>query len=592
MSARRKRVLLDFLRSVCGMLFLAVLGAATASAQERIIDYRVEVSVQPDGALEVTEHIRAHAAGEQIRRGLYRDFPTRYEDRFGNAVVVDLEVIDLQRDGEAEPWFTENRDNGVRINFGDDDFLEGLPRVVDYRLRYRTTRQLGFFEDFDELYWNAIGTGWVFPIEAGGVEVRLPQEVVPSELRLDGYSGPQGAGGRDFVAEVVAPGVARWRLNRPLPPYHGLTVVLGFPKGLVDAPSALQRFGWLLADNRGLLIAFAGLVLLLVYCVRRWRQVGRDPDPGIIIARYEAPAGRSPAELRYLLRMGYDTRCLTSDLVAGAVAGCVEIEREERWLRRDRWTLQRRAAADSGLLADTQRALLEKLLPASKPRLELSKSNATASHLQSAISVHKASLHRRLHGSHFQSNLGSVAVAALIAVAAGGLGLVLSGGHGELAIIGLCALMAVCVLVFAWLVRAPTAEGRKLLDEIEGLKLYLSVAEREELARMRGPGTGPPQLDAQRYQQLLPYAIALEVEEAWTGKFTAAVGAAAAAEATRHIGWYHGGGFNSLGEMTQAVSSSLNSSIASASSPPGSSSGGGGGGSSGGGGGGCGGGGR
>ncbi len=132
------------------------------------------------------------------------------------------------------------------------------------------------------------------------------------------------------------------------------------------------------------------------------------------------------------------------------------------------------------------------------------------------------------------------------------------------------------------------------MDEIEGLKLYLSVAERDELASMPGPDAAgtPPTLDAERYQRLLPYAVALDVEDAWTGKFTLAVGAAAAAATTAAITWYQGGPVGDLGSLTRAVGSSLSSQIASSSSPPGSSSGGGGGGFSGGGGGGGGGGGR
>src|SRR4030095_8304720 len=94
--------------------------------------------------------------------------------------------------------------------------------------------------------------------------------------------------------------------------------------------------------------------------------------------------------------------------------------------------------------------------------------------------------------------------------------------------------------IFGRLVRAPTEEGRKLMDEVEGLKLYLSVAERDELARMSEQGARP-ELDEKRYEMLLPYAVALEVEDAWTKKFIAAVGVAAAAEATRRIGWYRGG---------------------------------------------------
>ena len=139
--------------------------------------------------------------------------------------------------------------------------------------------------------------------------------------------------------------------------------------------------------------------------------------------------------------------------------------------------------------------------------------------------------------------------------------------------------------------RAPTPLGRVLLDEVEGLMLYMSVAERDELERLPGPG-GPPVLDAARYEALLPFAVALEVEDAWTRKFTAAVGAAAAAAAAANIAWYRGGSVTDLGSLSRAVGSSLSSQIASASSPPGSSSGSGGGGSSGGGGGGGGGGGR
>ena len=108
---------------------------------------------------------------------------------------------------------------------------------------------------------------------------------------------------------------------------------------------------------------------------------------------------------------------------------------------------------------------------------------------------------------------------------------------------------------------------------------------------MPGPDA-PPVLDAKRYERLLPYAVALDVEEAWTKKFTLAVGAAAAAAATQAISWYRGGGVDDLGSLANAVGSSLSSQIASSSSPPGSSSGSGGGGSSGGGGGGGGGGGR
>jgi hypothetical protein len=128
--------------------------------------------------------------------------------------------------------------------------------------------------------------------------------------------------------------------------------------------------------------------------------------------------------------------------------------------------------------------------------------------------------------SLFKTNTRSILIAVAINAVAIALAFLASGGAGLPVIIACAILMIAVLVVFAILVKAPTPEGRKLLDEIEGLKLYLGVAERDELARLPGPDAPPP-LDAGRYQRLLPYAVALEVEEAWTKQFTLAVGAAA-----------------------------------------------------------------
>jgi uncharacterized membrane protein YgcG len=565
---------------------LALFLAAPAGAAERIIDYEVDIDVQADASLEVTERIAVFAEGGSIRRGIYRDFPTRYRDRAGNNVVVDLDVLEVLRNGQAEPWFTERVANGVRINTGNDDFLP-VPAKHVFTLRYRTTRQIGFFADHDELYFNAIGLGWAFPIETGRVQVRLPAPVPVDQLSAEGYSGPAGARNQDFRVEVAGPGTARWQLTRGLAPGEGLTVVLSFPKGLLPEPSQAQRAGWLLKDNRGVLVALAGLLLMIGYCVRRWQQVGRDPARGTVIARYEPPAGHTPAGLRFMRKMAYDPRCFSADVLAMAVDGHLRIERDKKLLKDD-WRLEKLAAGEGGLDA-SQRSLLDKLFPRGSSRLDLKNTNAST--VAGAQVAHTKALTRRFEPALFNRHLGSVGIAALIGAGAAVLAFVLSGGAGIPLIIAACVLMAVVLAVFARLVRAPTPEGRRLLDEIEGLKLYLGVAERDELRRMEGPGA-PPALDAERYERLLPFAVALEVEDAWSRKFTVAVGAAAAAAATAGIAWYRGGGVKDLGALSKAVGSSLSSTIASSSRPPGSSSGGGGGGSSGGGGGGGGGGGR
>ncbi|MDI1253941.1 DUF2207 domain-containing protein [Thermomonas sp.] len=574
-----------------------LLPAMPALAQERILSYDSQLQVNSDGSLSVHEQIKVHAEGTNIRRGIYRDFPTRYKDRYGNNVVVDLQVLDVLRDGKTEPWFTEQQSNGVRINTGNDDLLP-VPAEYIYTLHYRTTRQLGFFADHDELYWNAIGLGWDFAIEAGSVDLRLPQPVQVDQLKAEGYTGPEGNKGQDYTASVPAPGQAHWQLTRPLAPHEGLTIVLSFPKGLVPEPSRTQRGMWLLKDNRGLLVALAGLLLMLAFCLRRWNAIGRDPNPGIVIARYDPPQGYSPAALRFIKRMGHDNRCFSADVLALAVAGFLRIEREKAFLK-DEWTLVREPGPDVESLLQPERVLLEKIFAKGSP---LVLTNTNASTMQAAQSGHSKALAALYDGKMFKLNGGSVGLASLIFVLTAIASFVVAAGSGLPAIIAVLVVMVLGLIMFGKLVRAPTPEGRKMLDEIEGLKRYLVVAERDELASMPGPedagadvagaSARPPMLDAKRYELLLPYAVALEVEDAWTAKFTLAVGAAAAAAATAGIAWYRGGGIDSLGSLSKAVGNSLSSQIASSSSPPGSSSGSGGGGSSGGGGGGGGGGGR
>ncbi|MDH5832584.1 DUF2207 domain-containing protein [Luteimonas kalidii] len=562
--------------------------ALPLAAQERIESYDIDVAVQADGSLEVTERIRVRAEGGQIRRGITRDFPTRYRSRAGNRVVVGFEVLEVLRDGRTEPWFTETRGNGVVINTGDDDLLP-TPASFTYTLRYRTTRQLGFFDDHDELYWNAIGTGVAFPIERGSVDVRLPEPAPVAQLAAEGFTGTQGARGQAVVASTPAPGLAHWRLTAPLAPGEGLTIVLSFPKGLVAEPTRTQRLRWLLADNRAVLVALLGLVVLLAWCVLRWRQVGRDPPAGTVIARYTPPDGISPAGLRYIRNMGYDTRCFTADVLALAVGRSLVIERDKGLLK-DHWRLERPVAASRASTPGTEQATLLDGLFKDGGTLELDKDNASV--LQAAIAAHTGALARRFKGTMFRHNGGSSMIALLIALVFSGGAIAIGAGTGAGLLFAFIpiGLMAATVLVFAFLVRAPTRAGRQVLDHIEGLRRYLGVAEQQDLQRLSAPDETEPALDAGRFEALLPYAVALDVEEAWTRKFTLAVGAAATAAATSAMAWYHGsngtGSIGDIGGFTKAIGSSLTSQIASSSTPPGSSSGGGGGGFSGGGGGG------
>ena len=79
--------------------------ALGALADERILSFESDIAVHQEGWIDVTETITVRAEGRQIRRGIYRDFPTRYRDRFGNSVDVSFTPRSVQRNGAPERFF-------------------------------------------------------------------------------------------------------------------------------------------------------------------------------------------------------------------------------------------------------------------------------------------------------------------------------------------------------------------------------------------------------------------------------------------------------------------------------------------------------
>lgn len=108
---------------------LTLAAAASQFGGETIREFDALIEVRQDGALEVTETIMVNAEGRQIKRGIYRDFPTAYRAWYGRALVP-FEVLAVTRNGVEEPWHTKEQSNGVRLYIGraDRNIPHGLHR--------------------------------------------------------------------------------------------------------------------------------------------------------------------------------------------------------------------------------------------------------------------------------------------------------------------------------------------------------------------------------------------------------------------------------------------------------------------------------
>ena len=417
-------------------------------------------------------------------------------------------------------------------------------------------------------------------------------------------------------------------------------MAVSWPKGVVHEPSSQERAGFFFQDNVATAIGLIWLAVLLGFYLWVWYRVGRDPATGTIIPLYSPPAGFSPAGVRFVSRMGYDDKAFAAAVVDMAVKGGVRIEEDG-----GDYTLVPRDGAMEALSRDEQ-LVTGQLFPGSKS-VKLENTNHTR--IKAAIDALKKNLQTELEKIYFVTNSGYLAPGIVITLL--GVAFVvltsrekLAAGFGSLWLTiwtVVCYFLAVTVYkkwqaarggglmkrlgalgttlfalpffageifgvvilttavsipaaatlaamgfvnaLFYHLLKAPTLSGRKIMDQIEGFKLYLSVAEKERLNLLN-----PPEKTPALFEKYLPYALALNVENAWSEQFAEVLAKAGTETQPYSPVWYAGSSWDSFhtSRFSDSLGSSFAGAISSSSTAPGSSSGSGGGGSSGGGGGG------
>ena len=581
-------------------LWLCLLAGGTVRAEEYFDRYHSDITIAENGTLTVTETIRVHAEGDQIRRGIYRDFPLTFLDAEGREREVGFQILSVERDGRPEPYRTERISRGIRIYFGSADVLLD-PGFHQYRLTYETSRQIRFFDTHDELFWNVTGTEWAFPIHRASATVTLPEGVRAEELTV--FTGPFGATGKDARADNRG-SQARFETTRELGPEEGLTIGVKMPAGSINRPTAAEERAFYLKDNRNLFLAFGGLVLVVGYYLWAWFSVGRDPARGVVVPRWDAPEGMSPALVNYIDEKGFGGQgwtAISASFLNLAVKGLVELEDLETSL------IVTRTDRPAGDLPTGEKVLLGALGSAGAS-LVIDKSNGRriqtlgGDFRQAMEKEHRrkfylanwpqviggillslaclagllvfgslpeegivlvilpvfasvfVSIFALVLGQNFRraKSLGArifaVAIIAFVGfvflTVFGGIALALfatSAATGQMPLFSAVGGIVAANLVFFFLMGAPTPLGRRMMDGIAGLRQYLTLAEKDRMNM-----AGVPEMSPRHFETLLPYAVALGVEKPWSEMFDRWLLSAAAAGAQAYQpAWYHGDGLSS-----------------------------------------------
>ena len=397
----------------------------------------------------------------------------------------------------------------------------------EYRIRYRVDRAVLFFDDHDELYWNATGTDWPVEIRHAQAHVLMPK-TDPARIQLGCFTGGMGSKERACTGEFVAPR-SEFVATRALGSREGMTVVVGVPKGVIATPTSWQRLRWWLADTGG---AWALLPIgVLAAMSLAWRRFGRDPKLGEAIAvQYEPPPGFTPAEVGTIYDESADLDDVTSTILDLAIRGWIRIEEIEAakllFLSMKDYRLVRLPDPAGQTLKPHEEKMLAGLF-------EFGVKQVLVSDLREKFYTHlpgvQEAIYEELSGTVFASNPRRVrqiwSFLAIVVVIAG---FFAAAPYGPVAAVAICASAAILWIMGRRMPRRAR-HGREAYEQIAGLREFIRRVEADRLERLGGRTAGT-------FEKILPFAVVLGVADRWAHAFAGIY----ATPPTWYVGTNHG----------------------------------------------------
>jgi hypothetical protein len=541
--------------------------------------FRADVTVREDASLEVREEINVRNAAPFYKYGFRRDLPIAPADRWDPRYVgeyrpdngIRVDILEVTEDGAPARYEQGSGYGYSQIFIGQRNVPldSGEHRVV---IRYAVYSALNLGTPRDTLYWNTIGHERDSPIAEAILAVHLPAGVSPESLQAEPRVGGRG------VSFPRLPGTTLERIDDPsasiayrannVGPRQSLSLALSWPSGAVHQPKAqfLRRDGWMVA---------APLVLFLFYLLA-WFRIGPEPRPGAVVPRYEPPAGLSPAAMRFIHTGTTDGRSFAAAIAQLAVRGCLRVEPVDGKYKLSRLMSDR---ATESALAPEERRLLGALFedgPTIELSAAMDQRNQ-AQNGRYVYAIHQV-LAKDLGGKYLTRHAGVIALGviatfvsalalaatargrdpngavfftlwilfcglmlgmmvemsfatawrtalhagrgwvtllpgtAAIAVFSAAIGFLLTKLASGVSISFALMLIALLAVNLGWAPRLKrrTRLGRDVLDQIAGFRQFLEKVEQDQLNRLNPSADTPADLD-----RLVPYAIALEVKEAW-----------------------------------------------------------------------------
>jgi uncharacterized membrane protein len=296
-----------FLTVILSALFLS----SSSVLAEEILNFHSDISIQKDSTLLVKETI-VYDFGDLQKHGIYRDIP------LGNTLINVQKVLD--ENNTPYKYTTLRQGQNLEIKIGDADYT--ITGLHTYNIFYSVKNDLRFFDDHDELYQNVTGNDWQVPIESSSAKVILPQNISESDLQLVCFTGVYGSKTSECNWQLDNQGNIIFESTRGFSVGEGLTIVLGWPKGIVKENSMSI---WIFRFEKfwPFLIPFFVTIFLFIY----WWKNGKDmPLKGPVIAQYGPPDDLKPAQIGAIMHQDLRPVDISATIIDWAVRGYIKIK--------------------------------------------------------------------------------------------------------------------------------------------------------------------------------------------------------------------------------------------------------------------------
>lgn len=542
--------------------------------EEKIYAFHSEIEIDESASIMVQEKIWIYAAGNLFKRGITRALPLTRRDAENHPVRVNYNIREVLLDGNPVNFFTEKEGGDLVIYAGErDKYL--LPGYYTYEIYYETAGQIGFFSDYDELSWNVNGLS-ERSMDSVSAVVRLPAgaEIISSRC----YTGRPGSAESNCISQADDEATMEV-LAVNLPPEEMLTLSVGFTKGVVTQPPEQQprAFNWF--ERKGLaLISILFLSFLFFYYFDSWRRYGVDPQKPVVIPQFAPPDGLSPASVGMLYKGHFLDDLVTASIVNLSVKGFLRIDEVVEksglfGLRRDKHYQLLKLKEEEQSLPPEEQIVMKRLFAGGQMITLTGKYDETIAMMMSEFRKSLKKQHGAVlsEGRNLKYHLVPWLMLLLYFFIIDGFAVneLLQFRANHTALIATLLLWLVSYLLYAWLIVRPGERKLHYRSAVEGLKMYLDVAEEKQLQFFN-----PPEVTPALFEQLLPYAIALDMEKVWGDKFEKAFLSSALEPESYRPAWY-GGRYVNAALFGHALNSTLSNTLSHAVMQPQSSSGGG-----------------